>query len=264
MRWNTGLAFICSLNGSVTVWGEACVFIPGTTELTLSWKRAFCLRENLEGRLSVFGVAVHKTGSVVIYPANSRADLAPQSRSRVLSAPAAGPDLSEVVYPGNLMTFSQDAPLINSNTCSRHNLVVYGKPQMPATGKCISKIQCSTALRLQKDGVRARMPHGFNALYWERQTHTRHRDTQNALSAAWNGELGRRNGRASTLGFPLKEMKMFWKRAMVIRHFSVNNINHYGLEPFEWADCVLCTSCLKEDSSFGLSLYALWKWTLSS
>lgn len=142
MRWNTGLAFICSLNGSVTVWGEACVFIPGTTELTLSWKRAFCLRENLEGRLSVFGVAVHKTGSVVIYPANSHADLAPQSRSRALSAPAAGPDLSEVVYPGNLMTFSQDAPLINSNNCSRHNLVVYGKPQMPATGKCISKIQC--------------------------------------------------------------------------------------------------------------------------
>lgn len=180
MRWNACLAFICAPNGSVTVREKACVFIPGTTELTLSWKCTFCLPENLEGRLSVFGVAVHKTGSVVIYPANSRTDLAPQSRSPAcyLRQPR-GADLSEVVYKGDLMTFSQDAPLINSNTCSRLNLVVYGKHQMPATGKCISKIQCvhsTVAAEGWRECMRA-TPLQCAVL---READTRCRDAQNA------------------------------------------------------------------------------------
>lgn len=74
-----------------------------------------------------------QTAALTLHPSLVRARVICTSR---------GADLSEVVYPGNLMTLSQDAPLINSNTCSRLNLIVYGKPQMPATGKCISKIQC--------------------------------------------------------------------------------------------------------------------------
>lgn len=142
MRWNACLAFICSPNGSVTVWGKACVFIPGTTELTPSWKRVFCPRENLEGRL--FSVWQYIKPEVLIFTLQTAAlTLHPSLVLAHVICTSSGANLSEVVYQGNLMTFSQDAPLINSNTCSRLNFVVYGKPEMPATGKCISKIQCA-------------------------------------------------------------------------------------------------------------------------
>lgn len=97
----------------------------------------------------------------------------------VICASRGGADLSEVVYQGNLMTFSQDAPLINSNTCSRLNLVVYGKHQMPATGKCISKIQCvhgTAAAEGWRESMRA-TPLQCAML---READTRCRDEQNA------------------------------------------------------------------------------------
>lgn len=103
---------------------------------------------------------------------------------------------------------------------------------MPATGKCISKIQCvhgTAGAEGWHESMRATPLQGSVL----READTRLRDAQNAdcrlLGAeSWEGGIEER----AHWGFQLKEMKMFWKWAMVTIHFSVNNINHYGIEPF--------------------------------
>lgn len=134
---------------------------------------------------------------------------------------------------------------------------------MPTTVKYINKMQCVHVTEATEDWLGSTHATLLHCTVW-READTAAMTHRKQTVSCLQLRVGKRSWRVNAVGFPLEEMKMSWKWVMVIILFSVDDIKNHWIDPFGWASCMLCTSCLQRDFNFGFSLHNAEKWTLSS